>query len=117
MSSDQFSGGRGFLASIVRLFLTSHLSVIFSWRPSSPGLAAIAVTPREEEPQIIVPLADVYVQVPGASAREVERLVARPLEKLLWQIDGVEYVYSVARRGQAVVTVRFFVGQDRSAPS
>ena len=55
------------------------------------------MTPREEEPQIIVPLADVYVQVPGASAEEVEKQVATPLEKLLWQVDGVEYVYSMSR--------------------
>ena len=71
------------------------------------------LTPREEEPQIVVPLADVMVSAPGATAAEVERLVTTPLERLLWQIDGVEHVYSQSRRGRAVVTVRFFVGQDR----
>jgi hypothetical protein len=71
------------------------------------------VTPREEDPQIVVPLADIYVQRPGAIPEEVEKLVATPLERLLWQIDGVEYVYSMSRRDMAIVTVRFFVGEDR----
>jgi len=57
------------------------------------GVAAVLLTPREEDPQIVVPLADIYVQYPGASAAEIEQLIATPLEKLLWQIDGVEYVY------------------------
>ena len=74
---------------------------------------ALLATPREEEPQIVVPFADVIVDMPGATAAEVENLVATPLEAKLWEIDGVEYVYSQARPGQAVVTVRFFVGQDR----
>jgi len=103
----------GVIAGIVRKFLTGHLSVLLIVLAASLGAAAILLTPREEEPQIVVPLADVYVQYPGASASEVEKLVATPLERLLWQIDGVEYVYSVSRRDMAVVTVRFFVGEDR----
>jgi hypothetical protein len=79
------------------------------------GAVALLATPREEEPQIVVPLADVLVSYPGGSAEEVENLVAARLERLLYQIDGVEYVYSMSRPGQAVVTVRFFVGQDREA--
>ena len=62
------------------------------------GLAALLVTPREEDPQIVVPLADVLVSLPGHSADEVEQLVATPLEKILYQIDGVEYVYCMAAR-------------------
>ncbi|MBL0714375.1 MAG: efflux RND transporter permease subunit [Desulfosarcina sp.] len=77
------------------------------------GIVALAITPREEEPQIIVPLADVLVSAPGLSAAQVERQIATPLEKLLYQIDGVEYVYSMSRSGQCVVTVRFYVGEDR----
>ena len=77
------------------------------------GLAALLVTPREEDPQIVVPLADVMVSMPGYSAEQVEQLVATPLEKILYQIDGVEYVYSMSRENQAVITVRFYVGQDR----
>jgi multidrug efflux pump subunit AcrB len=61
----------------------------------------------------VVPLADIYVSAPGASAEEVEKLVATPLERLLWQIDGVEYVYSMSSQDMAVVTVRFYVGQER----
>jgi multidrug efflux pump subunit AcrB len=77
------------------------------------GVAALLITPREEEPQIVVPLADVRVSAPGLSAEQVERQVATPLEKLLSQIDGVEYIYSRSRAGHSVVTVRFFVGEDR----
>jgi hypothetical protein len=61
------------------------------------GLTALLVTPREEDPQIVVPLADVYVDFPGHAAPTTEQLVATPLEKLLFQIDGVEYVYSMSR--------------------
>lgn len=103
----------GVLSSIVRFFLTSHMSIILALAALAMGIAAILVTPREEEPQIVVPMADVMVQVPGASADEVEKLVTTPLERLLWQIDGVEYVYSVSRKDMAAVTVRFFVGEDR----
>jgi multidrug efflux pump subunit AcrB len=103
----------GLIARLVRPFLTSHLSLIMIAMALCMGMAAILITPREEEPQIIVPLADVLVQAPGASAEEVEKLVASKLEKLLWQVDGVEYVYSVSRPNHAVVTVRFFVGEDR----
>jgi multidrug efflux pump subunit AcrB len=79
------------------------------------GIVALLITPREEEPQIIVPMADVLVRAPGLSAEQVERQIATPLEKLLYQIDGVEYVYSMSRSEQCVVTVRFYVGQDRVA--
>jgi multidrug efflux pump subunit AcrB len=103
----------GFIPGIVRRFLSGQLSVLLIILAVSLGAAAILLTPREEEPQIVVPLADVYVNFPGASADEVEKLVATPLERLLWQIDGVEYVYSVSSRDMAVVTVRFYVGQDR----
>jgi multidrug efflux pump subunit AcrB len=77
------------------------------------GFAALWLTPREEDPQIVVPLADIYVNFPGHSAAEVEQLIATPLEKILYQIDGVEFVYSMSREGQAIVTVRFYVGEDR----
>uniref|UniRef100_UPI003D812F74 efflux RND transporter permease subunit n=1 Tax=Trichloromonas sp. TaxID=3069249 RepID=UPI003D812F74 len=98
---------------IVDRFLDGNLSVILILLSLIAGAAALLLTPREEEPQIIVPLADVYVHMPGASAEEVEKQVATRLEKLLWQVDGVEYVYSMSRPDLAVVTVRFFVGEDR----
>jgi multidrug efflux pump subunit AcrB len=102
-----------FLVSIVRRFLSPQLSIMLIIASTILGIAAVLVTSKEEEPQIVVPLADVYVQVPGASPEEVEKLVATPLERLLWQIDGVEYVYSMSRQDMAIVTVRFYVGQDR----
>lgn len=102
-----------FLVRTVRLFLTSQLSIILIIVAFCLGVAAVLVTPREEEPQIVVPLADVYITAPGASPEEIEKLVATPLERLLWQIDGVEYVYSMSHQDMAIVTVRFYVGQDR----
>ena len=70
------------------------------------------MTPREEDPQISVPMADIIVQMPGASAAEVENLVTINLEKRLWEMEGVEHIYSVSRPGMAMVTVRFRVGYD-----
>lgn len=104
---------RGWTARIVEIFITSKLSILFLLASLAAGAVALLATPREEEPQIVVPFADVIVEMPGATAAEVENLVATPLEAKLWEIDGVEYVYSQARPGQAVVTVRFFVGEDR----
>jgi len=103
----------GFTDGIVRIFLNSNLSLILILLAVVLGVAALLITPREEDPQIVVPMADVYVRFPGHSAEEVEQLVATPLEKLLYQIDGVEYVYSMSREGEAVITVRYYVGEDR----
>ena len=102
-----------FTNRIVKIFLESNLSIILILLAAVVGLAALGLTPREEDPQIIVPLADVYVSFPGHSAAEVEQLVTTPLEKILYQIDGVEYVYSMSREDQAIITVRFYVGEDR----
>jgi multidrug efflux pump subunit AcrB len=98
---------------IVEAYLTGNLSVLLILLSLIAGVVALWVTPREEDPQIVVPIADVIVSAPGASAREVERQVATRLEKLLYQIDGVEYVYSTSFASQAIVTVRFYVGEDR----
>ena len=76
------------------------------------GAFAIAALPREEEPQIIVPMVDVFVALPGASPAEVEQRVTRPMEKLLWEVPGVEYLYSTSSPGQSMVIVRFLVGED-----
>ncbi|MBW1775321.1 MAG: efflux RND transporter permease subunit, partial [Deltaproteobacteria bacterium] len=103
----------GIITRIVETFLSTRLSVLLVIIAFSLGIAAVLATPREEEPQIVVPMADIYVQAPGASAEEVEKLVTTPLERLLWQVDGVEYVYSLSRRDRSVVTVRFFVGENR----
>ena len=102
-----------FTNRVVKIFLESNLSIILILLAAVVGLAALGLTPREEDPQIIVPLADVYVHFPGHSAAEVEQLVTTPLEKILYQIDGVEYVYSMSRQDQAIITVRYYVGEDR----
>ena len=102
-----------FLSNVIDSFLGSNLPVLLIILSLAAGGIALGITPREEEPQIVVPLADVMIMYPGGSAQEVERLVASRLERLLYQIDGVEYVYSMSRPGMAVVTVRFYVGQDR----
>lgn len=103
----------GMLSNIIRGFLRGNIALLLIIISLAAGAVALWITPREEEPQIVVPLADVLVMYPGGSAEEVEKLVASRLEKMLYQIDGVEYVYSMSRPGMAVVTVRFFVGEDR----
>ena len=103
----------GFLRKIIGLFLTGDLAPFLILVSLIAGAVAILVTPREEEPQIIVPLADVHVLAPGLPVEDVERQVTTRLEKLLTQIDGVEHVYSVSNPGRAIVTVRFFVGEKR----
>jgi len=97
---------------IVKVFTTSQLSILFLIISLLAGAAALMLTAREEDPQIIVPVMDVMVDYPGAASEEVEKLVVTPLESLLKQIEGVEYVYSTAKPGQAMVTVRYLVGQD-----
>jgi multidrug efflux pump subunit AcrB len=112
-SPSQDHGPNDFLSGIVRAFVDSNLSIILIIAASLVGLAALWFTPREEDPQIVVPLADIFVNAPGYDSKQVEQLVSTPLERMLSQIDGVEYVYSMSRDDQAVITVRFYVGQDR----
>ena len=104
---------RSLTTRIVHLFITSKLSLLLLIASFLAGAAALLLTPREEEPQIVVPVADVMIAVPGASAEEVEKLVSTPLESMLREVDGVEYVYSASRENEALVTVRFYVGEDR----
>jgi len=101
------------MTRLVGLLLRGDVSLMLIGLSLIVGWAALWVTPREEEPQIVVPMADILIEAPGLTAHEVERQVTEKLEKLVSQIDGVEYVYSVSKFGQSVVTVRFFVGQDR----
>ncbi len=98
---------------IVGAFLRGNLSILLIILSLAVGAISLMITPREEEPQIVVPLANVIVQAPGAGVGEIEQQITTRLEKLLYQIDGVEYVYSMSRPGMAVVTVRFRVGEDR----
>lgn len=111
--SDHSASSHHWINRIVEAFLQGNLSVLLILISLIAGIVALAITPREEDPQIVVPIADVLVNMPGASAGEVERQVSTRLEKLLYQIDGVEYVYSTSYPSQAIVTVRFYVGEDR----
>lgn len=105
--------GEGVTIRIVRAFLESHLSIVLILLALVAGGVALLATPREEEPQIVVPNADIFLSYPGHSAEEVEKLVSSPIERYVYQIDGVEYVYSRSMPGHSIVTVRFYVGQDR----
>jgi multidrug efflux pump subunit AcrB len=98
---------------VARYFQDSQLTPLLALVALLLGLFAVAVTPREEEPQINVTMADVFVPFPGASARDVEALVATPAEQVLAQMSGVEHVFSVSRPGLAVLTVQFEVGVPR----
>ncbi len=93
-------------------FIESKLTPLVILSSILLGLGAVLVLPREEEPQIIVPMIDVFVQMPGASAQEVEERVTKPMEKLIWEIPGVEYIYSTSSPGFAMAVVRFYVGED-----
>lgn len=104
----------GFTARIVDVFLGSNLSMLLLLASLAAGAVALMVTPREEDPQISVPLADIIVTMPGASAAEVENLATINLEKRLWEMEGVRHIYSVSRPGMALVTVRFRVGYDQT---
>ena len=104
----------GFSGRIARFFLTSQLTPLIALIAALLGLFAIMVTPREEEPQINVTMANVFIPFPGASAKDVEALVATPAEQVLSQIAGIEHIYSVSKPGMAVLTVQYLVGEDRT---
>ena len=102
----------GLAGRIARMFVDSKLTPLLIVSSVLLGLASVILLPREEEPQIKVPMIDVMVSIPGASAREVAERVTRPMEQLLWEIPGVEYVYSTSRPAESLVIVRFKVGSD-----
>ncbi|HTZ00083.1 MAG TPA: efflux RND transporter permease subunit, partial [Rhodocyclaceae bacterium] len=102
----------GISGRIAEYFLRNSLTPLIALLALLLGLFATMITPREEEPQINVTMANVFVPFPGASARDVENLVARPAEQVLSRIAGIEHVYSVSRPGMAIVTVQYKVGED-----
>jgi len=103
----------GISGRIAEFFQDSQITPLLALVAFLLGLFAVAVTPREEEPQINVTMANVFIPFPGASARDVEALVATPAEQVLAQMTGVEHVFSVSRPGLAVLTVQFEVGVPR----
>lgn len=102
----------GIAGRIAQAFIESKLTPLFVLTSILLGIGATLLLPREEEPQIKVPMIDVLVSMPGTSAKEMEERVTRPMEKLLWEIPGVEYVYSSSKPGQSLAIVRFEVGSD-----
>jgi multidrug efflux pump subunit AcrB len=104
--------GLGASGRLAAAFVNSKLTPLFVAASIALGVFAVIALPREEEPQIIVPMIDVFVDMPGASATEVEQRVTRPLERLLWEVPGVEYLYSTSSPGRSMVIVRFYVGEN-----
>ncbi len=102
----------GFAGKIAHAFIDSKLTPLIVVAALLLGVFAIKMTPREEEPQIVVPMVDIYLPMPGASPKEVQERVVKPVEAKMWEIKGVEYVYSMSRPGMGIVTVRFLVGQN-----
>ena len=102
----------GVAGRIARAFINSKLTPLIVIAAVLLGVAAIVLLPREEEPQIKVPMIDVFAAAPGRSAVEVERQVVAPLEKEFWSIPGVEYVYSTSSSGRGLLVIRFRVGED-----
>jgi multidrug efflux pump subunit AcrB len=102
----------GIISKILYFFVDSPLTPLLAAGAILLGALAVFLLPREEEPQIVVPVIDVFVQMSGSTAKEVEQRVTRPVEKLAWEIPGVEYVYSTSSPGQSLTVVRFLVGWD-----
>ena len=111
MNSEQIDNP-GFAGRLAGAFVDSKLTVIGIAASLLLGLMALTFLPREEEPQIKVPMIDVLVSMPGATAKEVEQRVSIPMEKLLYELPGVEYIYSTSMPGQSMLVVRFYVGRD-----
>jgi multidrug efflux pump subunit AcrB len=102
----------GYAGRIAGAFIDSKLTPLFLLGAILIGLFTLVMLPREEEPQIIVPMFDVFVGMPGASAKEIEERVTSPMEELLWEIPGVEYIYSTSSPGMSMAIVRFYVGEN-----
>ena len=103
----------GLAGRVASRFLRMKLTPLIALAAFGAGVLAIVATPREEEPQISVPMIDVLAMLPGAPPQEVENLLARPIEQRMWEIPAVEHIYTMAGDGYALITVRFKVGEDQ----
>jgi multidrug efflux pump subunit AcrB len=103
---------RGLAGRLAAAFIHSKLTPLVIAASLLLGVYAVVALPREEEPQIVVPMIDVFVDLPGASPAEVEQRVTRPLEQLLWEVTGLEYLYSTSSPGRSLIVARFLVGED-----
>lgn len=107
--------GLGLAGHLTRSFIGSSLTPLFILAALAVGLVALFSLPREEEPQISVPMVDIHVQAPGLRAEDAVKLVTEPLETIVKAIDGVEHVYSQTSDDRAMVTARFVVGTSSDA--
>jgi len=105
----------GIAGRTARLFITSPVTPMILLVSLFVGLIGLMFTPRQEDPQISVPMIDIFVQYPGASAEQVASLVTEPLERIVMEIPGVRHTYTASERGRAMVTVRFKVGEEMGA--
>ena len=110
MNANNPGHGLGLAGRLAHAFLNSKLTPLFIAASLALGIFSVLIIPREEDPQILVPMLDITTAMPGASSAEVEERVTLPIEKLVHQISGVEYVYSTSSPGQSLVIVRFLVG-------
>ena len=105
----------GLAGKLTKAFITSPLSIIIFFAMLGAGIIGLIATPRQEDPQISVPMIDLFVEYPGASSEEVSNIIVKPLERLMSHILGVKHVYSVSDRSRGVITVEFDVGQEMGA--
>ncbi|MDJ0832643.1 MAG: efflux RND transporter permease subunit [Gammaproteobacteria bacterium] len=104
----------GFSGALANKFLLSEITPLLALVGILLGLFAVIVTPKEEEPQINVTFANVFIPFPGASVSEVEHLVSAPAEQVISEISGIDHVYSISRHGMSILTVQFEVGENRT---
>ena len=102
----------GLAGRMAQAFIHSPLTPLLFFAMLAMGIMGLILTPRQEDPQISVPMIDIYVQYPGATSSEVASLAIEPLERIMSEIPGVKHVYSASERGQGIVTVRFIVGEE-----
>src|SRR5690554_5750267 len=114
MSRSPDTEALGFSGRVARMFQANAITPLLALVALLLGLFAVLVTPREEEPQINVTMANVIIPFPGASSADVAQMVAQPAEQVLAQIQGIEHTFSVSRPGVAVLTVQFEVGVPRT---
>ena len=113
MNKEPMHHDLGIAGRLAHTFLNSKLTPLFIAASLALGIFSVVIIPREEEPQILVPMLDIATAMPGASPAEVEQRVTLPIEELVHQISGVEYVYSTSMPGQSLVIVRFLVGTSQ----
>ncbi|SFV88824.1 Acriflavin resistance protein [hydrothermal vent metagenome] len=105
----------GIAGKLTKAFITSPLSIILFFAMFGAGIMGLISTPRQEDPQISVPLIDIFVEYPGASSEEVANIMVKPLERMMSNILGVKHVYSASDKGKGIITVEFDVGQQMTA--